>query len=374
MTRLFLKATMNKFIEDYYKTGGLVKSKDKDKLLKNEEVHQLLKKPKKDTGKEIPHMQNIEPMAVCQCDLLYLPDDKGFKFALVMVDVGSGLTDAEPLKERDAESVLTAYKKITARNPLKNAPKYMLQCDSGVEFKGVFSTYVKSKGVTIRVGEVGRSRQQAIAESRNKTIAEALFHRQVSQELLTEQPSKEWVNHLKTVIKVINKFQNEKDKTKNKKTHKPYIPKKTELLAIGDSVRIQLEEPLDTAGRKLHGGFRATDIRWSRKISKVSNIIIDDGEPILYQVDDKPTSYTYNQLQFVNEAKLNEPPASVIEGTPETYVVKAIKDKRTHQRKIQYLIQWKGYPKPEDYTWEPRTELIKKPLIKKLIEKYESEN
>jgi len=365
---------MNKFIEEYYKTGGLVKGKTKDKehLLKNEEVHQLLKKPQKDKGKEVPHMENIEPMAVCQCDLLYLPDDKGFKYALVMVDVGSGLTDAEPVKERDAESVLKAYKKITAREPLKDAPKYILQCDSGVEFKGAFATYVKSKGITIRVGEVGRSRQQAIAESRNKTIAQALFHRQVSQELLTEQPSTEWISHLKTVIKVINKFQNEKPE--KKKTNEPYIPKKTVLLAIGDSVRVQLEEPVDTAGRKLHGGFRATDIRWSRKLSKVTNIIIDNDEPVMYQIDDKPTSYTYNQLQFVNPEKLNEPPSSVIEGTPSTYVVKAIKGKRTHNRKIQYLIAWKGYPKPEDFTYENRADLIKNPLIKKMIEKYESEN
>ena len=363
---------MNKFIEDYYKTGGLVKTKnkDKDKLLKNEEVHQLLKKPKKDKGKEVPHMENIEPMAVCQCDLLYLPDDKGYKFALVMVDVGSGLTDAEPLKARDAESVLKAYKKITAREPLKNAPTYILQCDSGVEFQGGFATYVKSKGITIRVGDTGRSRQQAIAESRNKTIAEALFHRQVSQELLTEQPSTEWVNHLKTVIKVINKFQ--EDKGEKKKTHEPYIPKKTILLAIGDSVRIQLEEPVDTAGRKLHGGFRATDLRFSRTLHKISNLIIDNDEPVLYQLDGSQTSYTYNQLQFVDEAKLNEPPASVIEGTPETYVVKAIKGKKTENRKIKYQVQWKGYPKPEDFTWEPKTELIKKPLIKKLIEKYEA--
>ena len=361
---------MNKFIEEYYKTGGLVKSKNKDKILKNEELYQLLKKPKKDKGGEIPHMQDIEKNAVMQSDLLYLPDDKGYKYALVCVDVGSGKTDAEPLKERDADSVLQAFKKITSRAPLKNSPEYMLQCDSGVEFKGVFSTYVKSKGITIRVGEVGRSRQQAIAESRNKTIAEALFHRQVGQELLTEQVSKEWTSHLKTVIKVINKWQDEK--TEPKKTHEPYIPKKTVMLSVGQPVRIILEEPLDTSGTKLHGGFRATDIRWSRKISKVSNIIIDEGEPLLYQLDDKPTSYTFNQLQVVDEAKLSEPPASVIEGTPETYVVKAIKDKRTENRKIQYRVQWKGYPNEADWTWEPKTELIKKPLIKKLIEKYEA--
>ena len=54
-----------------------------------------------------------EPKAVLQADLLYLPDDKGYKYALVCVDVGSGYIDAEQLKERDATTVLNAYKKIT---------------------------------------------------------------------------------------------------------------------------------------------------------------------------------------------------------------------------------------------------------------------
>ena len=45
-------------------------------------------------------MNNIEPKAVLQADLLYLPDDKGYKYALVCVDVGSGYTDAEPFIKR----------------------------------------------------------------------------------------------------------------------------------------------------------------------------------------------------------------------------------------------------------------------------------
>ena len=65
---LFPKATMNNFIEDYYTTGGLVKAKSKSKVLKNEELYQLYKKPKKDKGQEIPHMQDIEKDAVMQCD------------------------------------------------------------------------------------------------------------------------------------------------------------------------------------------------------------------------------------------------------------------------------------------------------------------
>lgn len=365
---------MNKLIEEYYKSGGLIKkTKANTKLLKNEELYQLLKKPKKDKGKEIPHMEKIEDFSVMQCDILYLPNDNGFKYALVCVDVGSGLTDAEALKERNAETTLKAFKKITNRKPLKDAPKYILQVDSGSEFKGVFADYIKSKGITIRVGLVGRSRQQALAESRNKTIAQGLFHRQTAQELLTEKPSTEWVDHLKTIIKIINKFQSKKLKAKT--TDEPYIPKKTVMLSIGQPVRVQLDKPEDTAGRKLIGTFRATDIRWSRKLSKITNIIIDNDEPVMYQVDDKSVSYTFNQLQPVNEEKLQEPIGElVIQGKQSQYVVKAIKGKRKNKGKIEYQIQWKGYPKEKDYTWEKRTELIKNPLIKTLIDKYDSEN
>ena len=84
------------------------------------------------------------------------------------VDINTGYTDAEPIKERDAESTLKAFKKITSREPLKDAPKYVLQTDGGSEFKGVFHTYVIKKGIAHRFGKAGRSRQQAVVEQRNK--------------------------------------------------------------------------------------------------------------------------------------------------------------------------------------------------------------
>ena len=128
------------YITQYYKTSGLKKIPKRAEVLKNEELFQLYKKPKKDKRAEIAHMNDIEPKAVLQADLLYLPDDKGYKYALVCVDVGSGYTDAEPLKERDAKAVLDAYKKITSREPLKGCPHYILQTDNGSEFYGVFAT------------------------------------------------------------------------------------------------------------------------------------------------------------------------------------------------------------------------------------------
>ena len=366
-------------ITEYYKTSGIHRIPKRAEVLKNEELFQLYKKPKKDVKTEIAHMNDIEPKAVLQADLLYLPDDKGYKYALVCVDVGSGYTDAEPLKERDATAVLNAYKKITNREPLKGSPHFILQTDSGSEFRGVFATYIKKQGVYQRYGKVGRSRQQAFAEQRNKVIGQALFTRMLGQELLTDVEDTQWTNHLKNVIKYYNIFQKNKNKEKKKNVDKaPYIPKDTVLLSIGQPVRVMLDKPVDTFERKLIGNFRATDIRWSRKISYISNIIIDNGQPALYQLDNQKTpAYTINQLQPIDEKNIREPPGYLtVEGdlANYTFIVKNIVDKRKIKNKIEYLIRWKGYPDRKDYTWEKKEELVKNPLIKKEIEAYENKN
>ena len=368
---------MNKFIETYYKNSNVGSSiKNKHEVLKDEELYQLYKRVIKDKGKQIPKMMNIEPKSVLQCDTLYLPEDKGYKYALVVVDVATGYTDAEPLKTHNATETLTAFKKIQTREPLKKAPTYTLQCDSGTEFQGAFKTYLKEQGITQRIGLVGRSRMQSFAESRNKTIGQALFHRMTAQEILTEQQSNQWLNRLPIVIRAINEYQKEKNSKKKMKEEPPYISEDTIMLSVGTPVRVMLDKPISnlTNSEKLHGTFRATDIRWSRGISKITNVIIDDNEPIMYQIDNKPfPAYTYNQLQPVVEEKLKAPIGKhVIEGKAETYVVEAIKGRRTEKGKIQYLIEWKGYPDKGDYTWEPRTEMNKNPKIKAIIDNYDA--
>ena len=119
--------------------------------------------------------------------------------------------------------------------------------------------------------------------------------------------------------------------------------------------------------RNSSGNFRATDIRWSPTLSKITNVIMNSGQPILYQVDDKPSpAYTYNQLQVVNNNQ--EKP---VEYTGSKYIVEKIIEKLKKSNKVYYKVQWKNYPNPSQYTDEPRTELIKTPGVKKLIEEFE---
>ena len=106
-------------------------------------VKKLMMKPIKDTREETPHFQRNYPKDfIHQADLLYLPHEKGSKYVITVVDMSSRLVDAEPLKKRDADSVIEAIKIIYKRNIL-SMPKEM-QTDAGAEFKGNFNAWLES--------------------------------------------------------------------------------------------------------------------------------------------------------------------------------------------------------------------------------------
>ena len=90
--------------------------------------------PKKDKGLNVPHFQPVDPNITQQADLLTLPADDGYRYALVVVDNGSRKVDAQPLKNKDSKTVLNAFKAIYKRGILK-IPERM-EVDAGSEFKG----------------------------------------------------------------------------------------------------------------------------------------------------------------------------------------------------------------------------------------------
>lgn len=64
-------------------------------------VDLLMKTPKKDKGQEQPHTPRHYPKDYKQqIDLLYLPHDNKKKYALVVVDVGTRICDAQPMQDR----------------------------------------------------------------------------------------------------------------------------------------------------------------------------------------------------------------------------------------------------------------------------------
>ena len=126
--------------------------------------------------------------------------------------------------------------------------------------------------------------------------------------------------------------------------------------------------------------FRATDIRYDPQIRTISKIILQPGQPILYNVDSKNyPAYTFNQLQVVSDTE-ESPPASLVKRkdiNTDTYTINKIIEYKIINKKKQYLVSFKGYKKLSDRQWYSKSELLKIqqiPKIKDLIDKFNSEN
>lgn len=340
------------------------------KILGIENINNTLyKKPVEIKGKNISHFSVDAPNIIHQCDLLTLPNDNGYKYALILVDVYNGKTYGLPSKSKSPDEILKLIKQIYSKNKSLKLPE-VLQCDNGGEFKGVFKKYFDNNNVRIRYGQVGRHKNQAMAESRNFTIGKILFQYMTTVESVTGQPNLDWVEVLPIVLSEINKLVKPK-KQPDYNNEIPYMNKEDlEILDIGQKVRIKLDVPKEYVNdNKLHGNFRAGDIRWSPEFHKITNILMQPNRPVLYTIDDKMfPAYNRNELQVVTEGD-DEPDAKklIIKNTKDrTYIIKDIIDKKKEKNKIYYKILWKGFKTP---SWELRSELIKS--NKDLINDYE---
>ena len=376
----------NNNINNFYKEFNLLRLSNKSKELDNQELYNLYTVPKNDKGNQIPHtdLSDIPPGNVYQCDILYMPSENektNVMYALVIVDPSSGITDAEPLTELNSLETLKALKTIFKRGILK-MPKYKIQTDGGPEFKKEFRKYFNDKGVIVRYGKADRSRSQAFVESRNKEIAKALFMLMTSKELLTSQINKEWTSYLPHVVKYLNRNMKKsrmlsEKLAANKKDQEININDKTVILDVGTKVRVILDKPRSVLMKQLSGyHFRATDIRYDPQIRTISKIILQPGQPILYNIDNKNyPAYTYNQLQVVSDIE-ESPPASLVKRkdiNTDTYTINKIIEYKIINKKKQYLVSFKGYKKLSDRQWYSKSELLKIqqiPKIKYLIDQF----
>jgi len=337
------------------------------------ELQQLYKQPPKESGDNMPRFQPQNPNMLHQADLLFLPNDKGYKYALVVVDVGSRLVDAVPLKTKQGSEVLDGFKKIYSDGYLKYP--HRLEVDAGAEFKGIVKQYMKNKNVYVRTAKPERHRQQAIVERQNETIGHVLHQRMTAQELLTGEPSVSWVKYLPRVIKAMNE---EAKKRKPKPMAEDPIGHgiSNKILPIGTKVRVMLDSPKDVAyEEKLFGNFRKSDIRWDQTIRTIKEILIKPRFPIMYLLNGnvgkrhtEPISYTRQQLQVIHKNEIPPDGAKVISGKPKKFVVEKLLDRKKINGKIHFLVKWRGWKDP---TWEKRKELIK--TIPQLIEEFEDD-
>jgi hypothetical protein len=271
----------------------LLKLDDKQEKELNE-LYTKRKEKQRDSPKfKSPIVANL----VHQCDLLELPQDGHFDRCLVVTDVATRKTDAEPLTNKTSQAVLNAILKIYKRGTLEE-PEYMITTDAGSEFLGEFKKYFKDKNVFVKVADAGRHRQVGLVESKNKKIGKLLFLAQTQQEISTGKVNKKWVKLLPIVIKFLNDQQGTKKKPKND-TKFNMSNESLDLLSVGQNVRVKLDRPINPATKKpITGEFRETDIRFSPQIYKVIDIVLQPNQPPLYQINNgkKQTLYTIFQL------------------------------------------------------------------------------
>lgn len=345
-------------------------------------IDNLYKQPKKDKGVNAPHFQQYQPGQVYQADLLFLPDHDGYKYALVVVDIGiPHVTDAEPLKLRNGDAIIRGFQSIFQRGILSLPQK--IEFDAGTEFNDAQKWFEK-KGVLVKRGKPYRHRQLAMVERRNQIIGKQLFKRMTEQELLTKHTSREWTNDLPKIISDLNA----RDKKKKRiNSIKLKLSDDVEcsgdacnILSEGMTVRVALDAPIDVvSGRKLHGKFRDSDIKWSLQPRTIMQVIVQPNSPPMYLLDDPKNkdktdhsaAYTKNQLMVVDVDETQPTHTAIrpiIDKGVEKYIVDHIIDKKKIKGRIYYKVLWKGYPE-DQATFEKRTTLLED--VPEIVRNYE---
>ena len=308
-----LTPEQKKDLATFYKTFDLKQVKN-IKNLQDQILFQLYKNNK--TSDLQPTFDIYKRNFTHQADILYLPSDAGYKYGLTVVDIGSRLTDCMPLKSKSSVAVKNAIEKIynkPEKDRILEKPE-RLEVDDGSEFKGAFKKYCDDNKIYIRYAEPYRSRQQALAESRNGAISKPLLRRMLAEELLTKKTDTKWIKYLPQVLTFLNERYKISDAeiTKLQEKNNSFLKLdkyNSELLQVGQKVRYLLDKPIDyTTNKKLIGGFRQGDTKWS-KVVKIEELKLIPNQLPLYKVENRDNWFTKDQLQPINKEIL--PPDSV---------------------------------------------------------------
>ena len=349
---------------------GFIDKKD-DKTI----VDYLMEIPKKEVGLNMPITDVFTKNNSHQVDILYLPDDDGFKYALVCVDLAKPrYIGAEPMKSKTADEALKALIKIYKDSKYLKQPK-RIEVDSGSEFQGVFKKHWEKLRIDFVVKKTGRHRQQACVEAVNGVLGYYLFKRMLGNEIAIdgEELIADWKNDLKDLIDVINYLKSKeivgvKKGKRWKMSRNGILPvgegDALNLLDVGTNVRVVSEEPRNIQGLKEHGTFRKSDMRWEKKPRKIKMLSLRPNQPPMYLVDGiNNVAYTKQNLQVI---KPNEKPPN--KESISKFIISSLIGKRTFKGKVQYLIKWKNYG-DDDNTWE-----YIKDIPKEFIQAYKKEN
>ena len=155
---------------------------------RNDLLANLYKTPHREKGTDMAHFQTLMPNTIHQADLVFLPHDHGYRYLLVVIDACDRKFDAMPLKVKESDVVMKAFKVIYEEHKILKFPTCM-QFDNGSEFKGDVKDFFHEHKVDCRYAPTARHRMQGLVERLNLSIGTLFHKRMASEELLTHQPS-----------------------------------------------------------------------------------------------------------------------------------------------------------------------------------------
>jgi hypothetical protein len=282
----------------------------------------------------VPHIKNYNFMA----DVLFLPETKkGFKYLLVVVDIGTNACDFEPIKDKASETILQAFQKIMKRKYL-DKPYASIRTDDGKEFRGVFQSWMTENSIFHKISAPGRHKQTGNVEILNKDLGRILNGYMNSMEEKTGKQYKEWIEILPTVRKMLNEFRiiPEGDPFTDVYPSPDVVEAK---FKVGDIVYRIADEPLDALGNKQPTkAFRTGDYRWDLTPRRIVRVLRYSGKvPIRYLLHTLPNvSYAEWELKKATE-------------TEAKYQVQYVSAKRTLNGVKEILIKYKGI---KEKTWQ----------------------
>ena len=271
----------------------------------------IMRKPDK-LAKLYNHYDVSTPNEEHQCDLLVLPNDSGFRYIFVVIDVASRYRECKPLRFKTANACADALKAIYDDKNCPLKPPLYMRTDQGPEFRGAFTQYLQSIYTVHLYRE--KSFHLPFVESVNRELARRIFRVQSLKELATSNVSKQWISLLPNIVYDMNHEKHSTTKIEPYLAiHLRTIPQMTEdfdedltssIHKVGTKVRRLLnnDEILDIPSRTITvGKRRATDPLWSMEIYTVSDVMKEKGRLTMHKLVDSqgqpfPHAFTYWRL------------------------------------------------------------------------------
>lgn len=283
-------------------------------------------------------------------DLIEMPTTKaGFKWLLVVLDLGTNEFDIEEMKNKESKTTLDSFKRVVKRGIL-SLPEISLKTDGGTEFKGVFEKYLEDLGIMHKTAKAYRKQQMGPVEGLNKTVARLLMTYLNDKSVELGKDYNEWTDILDVVGEEVNKYRKrDLSKLKEYQDKRYFNPEEAgePEFNIGDYVHYKVDRPVDIRGNPINDSkFRAGDRIFSLETRKIDDILCYPSKPFYrYKLHDmKNVSYSASELKKSEQSD-------------DYYIIRKIIGMKVVKKKKYYLCWWKGEVK-KDATWESEEQLL----------------